>query len=97
MPDVLIQFIPDANGEDHFSSKIGVGGLLNADKINLVGIVLDNMEIFHRHRYDSNYNKKSSPIIHYVFYILRDNKEFRFADGPSNSDKNFWSPVTGLL
>jgi phosphatidylinositol phospholipase C epsilon len=39
----------DCNGEDHFSSRIGVGGLLNADKINLVAIVLDNLEIFHRH------------------------------------------------
>lgn len=28
----------DVNGEDHFSSRIGVGGLLNADKINLVAI-----------------------------------------------------------
>uniref|UniRef100_A0A915A442 Phosphoinositide phospholipase C n=2 Tax=Parascaris univalens TaxID=6257 RepID=A0A915A442_PARUN len=39
----------DCNGEDHFSSRIGVGGLLNADKINLVAVVLDNLELFHRH------------------------------------------------
>lgn len=31
-----VQFLHDLNGEDHFSSKIGVGGLLNTDKINLV-------------------------------------------------------------
>ncbi|RCN45805.1 RasGEF domain protein [Ancylostoma caninum] len=34
-----LEFMNDANGEDHFSSRIGVGGLLNADKINLVAIV----------------------------------------------------------
>ncbi|GMT36977.1 hypothetical protein PFISCL1PPCAC_28274, partial [Pristionchus fissidentatus] len=44
-----LEFLNDANGEDHFSSRIGVGGLLNADKINLVAIVLDNLEAFHRH------------------------------------------------
>ncbi|NP_001360637.1 Phosphoinositide phospholipase C [Caenorhabditis elegans] len=44
-----LEFMSDPNGEDHFSSRIGVGGLLNADKINLVAIVLDNLELFHRH------------------------------------------------
>lgn len=33
-----LEFMNDPNGEDHFSSRIGVGGLLNADKINLVAI-----------------------------------------------------------
>ncbi|TMS36072.1 hypothetical protein L596_003331 [Steinernema carpocapsae] len=44
-----LQFMGDCNGDDHFSSRIGVGGLLNADKINLVAIVLDNLELFHKH------------------------------------------------
>ncbi|KAK6033702.1 Phosphatidylinositol-specific phospholipase C, X domain protein, partial [Ostertagia ostertagi] len=44
-----LEFMNDPHGEDHFSSRIGVGGLLNADKINLVAIVLDNLELFHRH------------------------------------------------
>ncbi|PAV87943.1 hypothetical protein WR25_03718 isoform B [Diploscapter pachys] len=44
-----LEFMGDTNGEDHFSSRIGVGGLLNSDKINLVAIVLDNLELFHRH------------------------------------------------
>ncbi|KAK0396427.1 hypothetical protein QR680_001710 [Steinernema hermaphroditum] len=44
-----LHFMNDCNGDDHFSSRIGVGGLLNADKINLVAIVLDNLELFHRH------------------------------------------------
>jgi len=53
------------NGDDHFSSKISVGGLLNTDKVNLVGsitnnhqlicniskvcLILDNLEIYHKH------------------------------------------------
>ncbi|GMT05809.1 hypothetical protein PENTCL1PPCAC_27983, partial [Pristionchus entomophagus] len=44
-----LEYLNDANGEDHFSSRCSVGGLLNADKINLVAIVLDNLEAFHRH------------------------------------------------
>uniref|UniRef100_A0A914VGV4 Ras-GEF domain-containing protein n=1 Tax=Plectus sambesii TaxID=2011161 RepID=A0A914VGV4_9BILA len=44
-----LEFTNDYNGEDHFSSRIGVGGLLNADKINLVGVVLENLETFHKH------------------------------------------------
>uniref|UniRef100_A0A9J2P4G7 Phosphoinositide phospholipase C n=1 Tax=Ascaris lumbricoides TaxID=6252 RepID=A0A9J2P4G7_ASCLU len=47
--DEAQKFMNDCNGEDHFSSRIGVGGLLNADKINLVAVVLDNLELFHRH------------------------------------------------
>lgn len=30
-------------------SEIGVSGLLNADKISLVAVVLDNLELFYRH------------------------------------------------
>ncbi|KAL3102215.1 hypothetical protein niasHS_003624 [Heterodera schachtii] len=44
-----LKFLHDLNGEDHFSSKIGVGGLLNTDKINLVCLILDNLEVFQRH------------------------------------------------
>lgn len=39
----------DCNGEDHFSTRIGVGGLLNADKIQLVAVVLENIGAFHKH------------------------------------------------
>ncbi len=30
-------------------SRIGVGGLLNMEKIQLVGMILENLETFHRH------------------------------------------------
>uniref|UniRef100_A0A158R571 Phosphoinositide phospholipase C n=1 Tax=Syphacia muris TaxID=451379 RepID=A0A158R571_9BILA len=59
MPNVVImgnegkkeklEFLNDRNGEDHFSSRIGVGGLLNADKIQLVAVVLENIGVFHKH------------------------------------------------
>lgn len=58
-----LKFLNDVNGDgefklnspininslDHFSSNIAVGGLLNADKINLVAVVVENIEVFHRH------------------------------------------------
>uniref|UniRef100_A0A914EG98 Ras-GEF domain-containing protein n=1 Tax=Acrobeloides nanus TaxID=290746 RepID=A0A914EG98_9BILA len=49
-----LKFLNDINGDDHFSSNISVGGLLNTDKTNLVGIVLDNLELFHKHNRQLN-------------------------------------------
>lgn len=49
-----LKFLNDINGDDHFSSNVGVGGLLNTDKTNLVGIVLDNLELFHKHNRNMN-------------------------------------------
>jgi hypothetical protein len=43
-----LKFMNDINGDDHFSSNLNVGGLLNTEKINLVAIVLENIELFHR-------------------------------------------------
>lgn len=40
----------EQNDDDHYSSKIGVGGLLNTEKLNLVVVVLDNLELFYRHK-----------------------------------------------
>lgn len=39
----------ERNEDDQYSSKIEVGSLINADKINLVAVVLDNLDLFHRH------------------------------------------------
>ena len=44
-----LEFLSDFNGEDHFTSRVSVGGLLNLEKIQLIGLVLENMESFHRH------------------------------------------------
>ncbi|CAD5206460.1 unnamed protein product [Bursaphelenchus okinawaensis] len=44
-----LKFVHDINGDDHFSSTIGVGGLLNTDKISLVSVVLENLDTFHAH------------------------------------------------
>ncbi|KAJ1349312.1 Phospholipase C [Parelaphostrongylus tenuis] len=43
------EYISYANSESPTESRSGDGGLLNANKINLVAIVLDNLELFHRH------------------------------------------------
>ncbi|VDK27065.1 unnamed protein product [Gongylonema pulchrum] len=45
-----LEFMKEQNGDDHYSSKIAVGGLLNPNKINLVAVVLDNLELFYRHK-----------------------------------------------
>ena len=47
-----LKFQNDVNGDDHFSSAIGVGGLLNTDKTNLISVVMENLEVFHKHSRD---------------------------------------------
>uniref|UniRef100_A0A0N5BH47 Phosphoinositide phospholipase C n=1 Tax=Strongyloides papillosus TaxID=174720 RepID=A0A0N5BH47_STREA len=44
-----LQFLNDQNGDDHFSSRIGVGCLLNSDKIKYITVVVNNLNIYHEH------------------------------------------------
>ncbi|CAG9533488.1 unnamed protein product [Cercopithifilaria johnstoni] len=59
MPSVLMtadednkdkpEFMDEQSGDSHCSSKTAVSGLLNADKISLMAVVLGNLELFYRH------------------------------------------------
>ncbi|GBM57044.1 1-phosphatidylinositol 4,5-bisphosphate phosphodiesterase epsilon-1, partial [Araneus ventricosus] len=44
-----LQFISDNTGEDHFFSRIGVGGLINLEKIRKTHAVLKEIQAFHDH------------------------------------------------
>ncbi|KAM3726544.1 1-phosphatidylinositol 4,5-bisphosphate phosphodiesterase epsilon-1 [Dirofilaria immitis] len=44
-----LEFMKEQNNDSRYASEIDVSGLLNADKINLVAVVLDNLELFYRH------------------------------------------------
>ncbi|XP_052101647.1 uncharacterized protein LOC127735503 isoform X2 [Mytilus californianus] len=44
-----LEFISDYNGEDRFMTRIGVGGLLNMDKLKQAHIVLSDIALFHSH------------------------------------------------
>uniref|UniRef100_A0A915PXN4 Phosphoinositide phospholipase C n=1 Tax=Setaria digitata TaxID=48799 RepID=A0A915PXN4_9BILA len=43
------ELLKEQSGNDHYASDLGVSGLLNADKISLIAVVLDNLELFYRH------------------------------------------------
>ena len=43
------QFISDYNGEDRFMTRIGVGGLINMDKLKQTHHVLNDIALFHHH------------------------------------------------
>lgn len=45
----LLQFISDYNGEDRFMTRIGVGGLINMDKLKQTHHVLNDIALFHYH------------------------------------------------
>ena len=46
---MLFQFVSDYNGEDRFMTRIGVGGLINLDKLRQSHIVLNDIHLFHHH------------------------------------------------
>ncbi|RZF45196.1 hypothetical protein LSTR_LSTR009967 [Laodelphax striatellus] len=44
-----LEFISDYNGEDHYFTRIGPGGLINLDKIYRTQAVMDKIASFHQH------------------------------------------------
>ncbi|XP_077544076.1 uncharacterized protein LOC144156122 [Haemaphysalis longicornis] len=44
-----IEFVSDFHGEDHFMTRIGVGGIINVEKIHQAHRVLDDIKAFHHH------------------------------------------------
>jgi phosphatidylinositol phospholipase C epsilon len=46
---LCLQFISDYNGEDHYFTRIGPGGLINLDKIYRTQAVMDRIASFHQH------------------------------------------------
>ncbi|XP_023235323.1 uncharacterized protein LOC111634715 isoform X2 [Centruroides sculpturatus] len=44
-----LEFISDFHGEDHFMSRIGVGGIINVEKITHAHQILDDIQTFHIH------------------------------------------------
>ena len=43
----FFQFMSDFNGEDRFMTRIGVGGLINLEKIKQAHVVLNDIHLFH--------------------------------------------------
>jgi phosphatidylinositol phospholipase C epsilon len=41
--------VSDYNGQDRFMTRIGVGGLINLDKLRQAHIVLNDIHLFHHH------------------------------------------------
>ena len=46
---VLSQLISEYNGEDKFMTRIGVGGLINLDRIHQAELLLNDIRLFHQH------------------------------------------------
>ncbi|CAN8024093.1 unnamed protein product [Ixodes persulcatus] len=44
-----IEFVADYHGEDHFMTRIGVGGIINVEKMDEAHRVLDEIKAFHHH------------------------------------------------
>lgn len=45
----LLQFISDYHGEDRFMTRIGVGGLINIEKLKKAHAILSDIQLFHYH------------------------------------------------
>ncbi|XP_064469144.1 uncharacterized protein LOC135383352 [Ornithodoros turicata] len=44
-----IEFVADYHGEDHFMTRIGVGGIINMEKMHQAHRVIDDIRAFHHH------------------------------------------------
>ncbi|XP_062591377.1 uncharacterized protein LOC134252848 isoform X1 [Saccostrea cucullata] len=57
-----LEFISDYNGEDRFMTRIGVGGLINMDKLKQTHHVLNDIALFHYHakQHVDNVSNRSS-------------------------------------
>ena len=44
-----LQLVSDFNGEDRFMSRIGVGGLINLQKMHQAHVVLSDIQLLHDH------------------------------------------------
>ena len=49
LPDFPLQFTSDFNGEERFLTRIGVGGLINLEKMHQAHVVLNDIHLFHEH------------------------------------------------
>ena len=45
----IFQSISEYNGEDRFLTRIGVGGLINMEKVTQAHLVLNDIQLFHNH------------------------------------------------
>ncbi|XP_059477759.1 uncharacterized protein LOC132198045 isoform X2 [Neocloeon triangulifer] len=74
-------FISDYNGEDHFFTRIGPGGLINLDKVYRTQAVMDRIASFHQHFHARTRNEISrEPVsIHTSSiersYLVQENEE----------------------
>ncbi|CAL1528797.1 unnamed protein product, partial [Lymnaea stagnalis] len=54
-----LEFVSDFNGEDRFMTRIGVGGLMNMDKLRQAHLVLSDIHLFHRDTESTTYDSDS--------------------------------------
>ena len=45
---MLLQCVTEFNGEERFLTRIGVGGLVNLDKIRQAHVILNDIHLFHK-------------------------------------------------
>lgn len=45
---MLLQLVTEFSGEDRFMTRIGVGGLVNMDKVRQAHIILNDIHLFHK-------------------------------------------------
>ena len=43
-----MQLVSEFNGEDRFMTRIGVGGLVNMDKVRQAHVILNDIHLFHK-------------------------------------------------
>ncbi|XP_052770885.1 1-phosphatidylinositol 4,5-bisphosphate phosphodiesterase epsilon-1-like [Mya arenaria] len=97
-PDHALEFISDYNGEDRFMTRIGVGGIINMEKLKRAQAILNDIQLFHYH----NTNATSTGAGDTVAYSNDWNNDDVFLDstdgGESETELDFesYQPIRPL-
>lgn len=67
---LVLQQISDFNGDDRFTTRVGVNGLINLQKVHLSQIVLGDIRVFQRHAVNTAEKPSLAPVIVTKRYCL---------------------------
>uniref|UniRef100_A0A8D9BY52 Phosphoinositide phospholipase C n=2 Tax=Cacopsylla melanoneura TaxID=428564 RepID=A0A8D9BY52_9HEMI len=90
-----LEFISDYNGEDHYFTRIGPGGLLNLDKIYKTHAVMDRIASFHLHYHQREH--ETNPVRETMsIHTSSIERSYLVDEEEGIADPEFYDPVQSL-
>ncbi|CAH1784522.1 unnamed protein product, partial [Owenia fusiformis] len=81
-----VESVSDYNGEDRFMTRIGVGGLINFDKIQQAHLVLNDIQLFHDHAHQQTFQSQSKANL--IVEEIDETQETRVSDDSEDDSED---------